>query len=186
MKKSKKPIIFGLIGAAMLLLTYFGILIIANSFTHAVDQFIEMWQWILILVAGFGIQVGLYSHIRIFMHKKMMGATAEVATAGGISTGSMIACCAHHVTDILPIVGLSAATVFLFRYQIPFIILGIFSNLVGITMMLNIIQKHNLYDKQKPINMLLFKFNMKSVRNATIILSAIIVLAAFLNVALAT
>lgn len=179
MKKSQKPFVFGLAGSITLLLIYFSILIFANSFGHAIKQFTQMWYWILVLVVGFGIQVGLYSHIRISMREKITGATAEVATAGGISTGSMIACCAHHITDVLPIIGLSAAALFLVKYQIPFIILGIFSNLVGITMMLNIIQKHRLFDKEGLFKRL-FKYDMKLVRNITVVLSVIVVLAVFI------
>ncbi len=143
-----RSLLFGAAGSIALLMVYFGILIFANSFSHAVEQFIQMWYWVLILAIGFGIQVGLYSHIRSF-NKNVTGATAEVAVAGGISTGSMVACCVHHVTDVVPILGLSAAAVFFGRFQTLFIIIGVLSNLVGINMMLKIIQEHNLYDKSK-------------------------------------
>ncbi len=172
--RKNKPMVVGVIGAIGLLIIYFGILTWVNSLSHALEQFSQMWYWILVLVIGFGIQLGLYSYIRSNIGKKVTGATAEVATAGGISTGSMIACCAHHITDVLPIIGLSAAAVFLVKYQLPFILLGIFSNFVGITMMLNIIQKHGLYQKKsilKPI----FNYRMKTVRNTVVILSIAIV-----------
>lgn len=172
--RKNKPIIIGAIGTAGLLIIYFGILTWANSLSHALEQFSQMWYWISILVVGFGIQLGLYSYIRFNIRKKVTGATAEVAAAGGISTGSMIACCAHHITDVLPIIGLSAAAVFLVKYQFPFILLGIFSNLVGITMMLNVIQKHELYQKEK-IFKTMFNYNMKILRNITVVLSIMIV-----------
>jgi hypothetical protein len=44
----------------------------------------------------------------------------------------MLACCAHHVVDLLPIVGLSAAAVFLNAYKTPLFLLGIGMNLIGI------------------------------------------------------
>ncbi|GFP26845.1 hypothetical protein HKBW3S43_00875 [Candidatus Hakubella thermalkaliphila] len=177
--RNNKPIIIGAIGATGLLIIYFGILTWVNSFSHALEQFSEMWYWISILVVGFGIQLGLYSYIRFSIRKKVTGATAEVAAAGGISTGSMIACCAHHITDVLPIIGLSAAAVFLVKYQLPFILLGIFSNLVGITMMLNVIQKHKLYQKESILSAIR-RYNMKRVRNITVVLSIIIVSFSFL------
>lgn len=176
MSKSKKPIIFGLIGSALLLVIYFSILIVANSFSHAVEQFIEMWYWISILVIGFGIQVGLYSYIRVSMRTNIAGATAEVAAAGGISTGSMIACCAHHLTDVLPLIGLSAAALFLNKYQVLFFVIGILSNLTGINLMLNIIQKHSLYDKDNKVLSKLLKFNMKKSLYYIIGLSIVIIL----------
>lgn len=174
-------VLIGVLGGLVLLALYFGILTIANSFSHAVEQFVAMWYWILLLAAGFGTQIGLYSHVRTSVHaKQMAGATAEVATAGGISTGSMIACCAHHITDVIPILGLSAAAVFLTKYQLAFIVLGVFSNLVGITMMLNIIQKHNLFDNEGFLKKM-FKYNMVSVRNVAIVASLIIVSLAFIT-----
>ncbi|GFP19971.1 hypothetical protein HKBW3S03_01475 [Candidatus Hakubella thermalkaliphila] len=62
--RNNKPIIIGAIGATGLLIIYFGILTWVNSFSHALEQFSQMWYWISILVVGFGIQLGLYSYIR--------------------------------------------------------------------------------------------------------------------------
>lgn len=183
--RKNRPMIVGVSGSIGLLIIYFAVLSWVNSLSHALEQFSEMWYWILILVIGFGIQLGLYSYIRFNIGKKVSGATAEVATAGGISTGSMIACCAHHFTDILPIVGLSAAAIFLVKYQLPFILLGIFSNLVGITMMLHIIQKHGLYQK-KSILKVIFNYKMKRVRNVVGILSIVIVSFSFFLASLET
>ncbi len=176
--RKNRPIIIGVSGSTGLLIIYFGILAWVNSFSHALQQFSQMWYWILILVTGFGIQLGLYSYVRFNIRKKASGATAEIVAAGGISTGSMIACCAHHITDVLPIIGLSAAAVFLVKYQLPFILLGIFSNLVGITMMLHIIQKHGLYQKNGFLKTI-FNYRMKRVRSIVGILSIIIVSSSF-------
>ncbi|MFQ6052295.1 MAG: hypothetical protein ACE5K4_11480 [Candidatus Hydrothermarchaeota archaeon] len=173
-KIRKSPILVGFIGSSVLLTIYFGILTVANSFNHAVEEFTNMWYWILILVLGFGIQVGLYYYIRVAFHARRMAATTSVATTGGISTTSMIACCAHHLTDVLPIIGLSAAAVFLTKYQLVFILLGILSNLIGITIMLEIIQKHELFDGMKGLFGEIFRFDMKGIRNKTIILSILI------------
>ncbi len=142
---NKKFIIIGLTTGLLLLGLYFIILSAANSFSHAIEQFSQMWYWILLLVAGFGLQAGLYFYIRESIRQKQMkNPTAAVAASGGISTGSMVACCLHHLTDVLPIMGLAGAAVFLAQYQVFFIILGILSNLIGITIMLEIIQKHKL------------------------------------------
>ena len=183
--RKNRPIIVGVSGSIGLLIIYFVILAWVNSFSHALEQFSQMWYWILILVTGFGIQLGLYSYVRQNIRQKASGATAEIVAAGGISTGSMIACCAHHITDVLPIIGLSAAAVFLVKYQLPFILLGIFSNLVGITMMLHIIQKHGLYQK-KGILKAIFSYKMKRVRNVVGILSIVIVSFSFFLVSLET
>ena len=141
----KKPVFFGLLGAASLLALYFLFLSFANSFQHALEQFGQFWYWVLILASGFGLQVGLYSFIRAALReKKAVGPTAAVAASGGVSTGSMIACCAHHLVDVLPILGLTAAALFLFQYQMFFILLGVFSNIIGVLIMLELIKKHQL------------------------------------------
>jgi predicted transporter len=159
----KKPLFWGSMAGVSLLIVYFLILTVANSFSHSIEQFKEMWYWILVLVSGFGIQAGLYTHIRwiIKMRKHSGVATTTVAAAGGVSTTSMIACCAHHLTDILPILGISAAVVFLGQYQNLFIMLGVLSNLIGITLMLKIIQKHSLYTKGKGILPIILRLDMQ-------------------------
>ena len=54
--------------------------------------------------------------------------------AGNTSTSTlgMIACCAHHLTDILPILGLSFLTALLIQYQKVILLVAIASNLSGI------------------------------------------------------
>ncbi len=158
---------------ATLLAVYFLILTVANSFSHSIEQFREIWYWIALLVTGFSIQVGLYTYIRgaMKMRKSSGVATSTVAAAGGISTTSMVACCAHHVTDILPILGVSAAAVFLNQYQNLFIIVGVLSNLIGVTLMLKIIQKHDLYHRGQKIFDVLMKLDMKKSLYAVSVLS---------------
>lgn len=170
----EKPVIMGLIGGLILLFLYFVILTIANSFDHAIEQFIGMWYLILPLIVGFGVQVGLYSHIRkAFCAGKMSGSTRTIVTTGGLSTTSMIACCIHHVIDVLPVIGFSALAIFLNEYQLVFMILGILSNLVGITMMMTIIQRNGLYSEESFLQRM-FKYDMKVIRNGTIFWSVFI------------
>ncbi|MFQ6674556.1 MAG: hypothetical protein ACE5GH_07215 [Fidelibacterota bacterium] len=146
-KAKQKSVMWGVIGGLVLLSVYFVIVSLANSFAHAIEGFSQLWYWIIALTLGFGIQVGLYVHVRqtVQLKKEAHGATSALATAGGISTVSMVACCAHHVTDFLPILGLSAAAAFLSAYQVAFIVLGIISNLLGVTYMLSMIARHHLY-----------------------------------------
>jgi hypothetical protein len=158
----KKPVFWGITAGAALLTVYFLILTIANSFNHSIEQFRDMWYWITPLIFGFGVQAGLYTYIReaIKLRKEKGAAVSSVAAAGGISTTSMVACCAHHVTDVLPILGVSAAVVFLNQFQNLFLTLGILSNIIGISLMLRIIQKHGLYQKEQKIFSLLMKLDM--------------------------
>ncbi|HEX9679985.1 MAG TPA: hypothetical protein VGA32_00925, partial [Anaerolineales bacterium] len=45
------------------------------------------------------------------------------------------ACCAHHVADALPLLGLTAGAALLAQYRIPFMIVGLATNLLGIGVM---------------------------------------------------
>lgn len=120
-----------MLGSAGLLAFYFLVLRLTNpSWDHAIEQFRQLWFWMLLLDFGFGIQIGLYTHLRSLGRD---GSSAKIAsTSAGVSAGSMIACCAHHVADVLPIIGLSGIAFFLTEYQVWFIILGIISNAAGI------------------------------------------------------
>jgi hypothetical protein len=60
----------------------------------------------------------------------------------------MVACCIHHVTDVLPILGLSAAATFLTRYQRPFMLVGLGMNIIGIVVILTVLYRE--YRKIKP------------------------------------
>ena len=66
----------------------------------------------------------------------------------------------HHLADIVPILGVSAASLFFVKYQSFFLAIGVASNLLGITIMLRLIQKQELYSAGHGILGRLMKFNM--------------------------
>ncbi len=143
----KRHILTGVGAAVLLLLVYMGIITLAEGLEHALDQTAKLWYWVVALAGGFGIQAGLFSFIRQGLRERQTSATASVATSGGVSAGSMAACCAHHLTDVLPVLGLSGLAAFFASYQLLFIIIGVLSNVVGITIMLESIQRHGLSRK---------------------------------------
>lgn len=150
-----KSILFGLAAAVAMIAAFFGITALANSLAFATSQFADLWYWILPLAAGFGIQIALHVHIREKLRERRAQATAGVAASGGVSTLAMVACCVHRVTDVLPFLGASAAAVFLVQYQTPFLVLGLFSNLLGILFLLRIMQRHGIGPATGPLNALL-------------------------------
>ncbi|MBU1017159.1 hypothetical protein KJ678_03310 [Patescibacteria group bacterium] len=179
----KKSIIKGIIGGFVLLAFYFGVLSLANSFSHAISQFYLLWYWILALVIGFSIQVSLWSYIHSKMkEKKTKEITGEVTATGGISAGSMVACCAHHLVDIVPLLGFSTLFLFLAQYQIFFLILGILSNILGIILMLEIIQKHSLYQKENVFWNYSSKINFKILKKLVIVGAIIILIISFFRI----
>lgn len=140
----RKEIIAGFLGSIGLLLFYFLVMRISSgSWSATVSQFKDLWYWMLILSIGFGTQIGLFVHLRNAVKNPhgLHQSGKVAATSTGTSAVSMVACCAHHLSDVLPIIGLSGAAVFLTKYQIPLIILGIGMNIFGILYMLRQIRK---------------------------------------------
>src|SRR6266540_6327630 len=69
-------------------------------------------------------------------------AVGVVAASTGTSAAAMLACCAHHLADVLPIVGVAGAAVFLNAYKTPLLWLSIVMNLAGVVYLLRKIQRH--------------------------------------------
>src|SRR3989344_102932 len=82
---------------------------------------------------------------------------------------------------MIPLIGLSGAALFLSQYQTFFILIGIFSNIVGITYLLNIMQKNSLYQKSNFLEKL-FVYDMKKIKNVTIMLSILILSISFFTI----
>jgi len=172
------PAAAGLAGTAGLVGLFLGALTLGGSFDYALREFDRLWHWLILLAGGFGLQLALFFHVRARVSRALKGAAAEVAATGGISAGTMIACCAHYVTNVLPLIGLSAASVFIVKYQTSFLLVGIFSNLIGMTYLFYFLQKHGLMAQVFPAAAM-SRCNMKTVRNAMILVSAAVVSASF-------
>ena len=124
-----RPILLGLVAAAGLLAFYLGIITLAQGWAHAVDQLAADRWFIAPITLGFGAQVGLFVYLRELHSRAAAGA---MAASTGTSAAAMLACCAHHLTDILPIVGVAGAAVLLNAWKTPLLWLGILMNLGGI------------------------------------------------------
>jgi len=161
-----KAIAYGIAGAGALVAIFFTIVTLSNgSLSSAQDEFKRIWYWAVLLAGGFGLQLGLIVYLKNVVQDHMPGATAEVAASGTISTGSMVACCSHALVNVLPILGVSAAAAFLARYQLPLLLLGVFSNLVVLTIMLGLFQRHRLLAAGGIVN----RINMKTARLLVIV-----------------
>jgi len=176
-----RTIVSGLLGAVAIFAVFFVLTAWAESVAYAWVQFIRMWYWIVLLAAGFGTQIALHVHIREQLRQRQAQATAGVAASGGVSTMAMMACCAHRVTDILPFLGASAAAVFLVQYQTPFLVLGVFSNLLGILFMFRIMQKHRLGPANGPVKALL-ALDIKKAMVAVAVIGVVAVGASFTTI----
>ena len=128
-----KQLIWPILGAAAgslgLLTFYLGLITLAQGWQHALEQLGQDQLFIGPLVAGFGLQIGLFVYLRR-LHTRAR--VAGVAASTGTSAAAMLACCAHHLADILPVIGLSGAALFLNEFKTPLLWLGLAMNLAGV------------------------------------------------------
>jgi hypothetical protein len=126
-----RSILVGLAGSGVLLGLYLSIISVAQGIEHALEQLATDALFVGPIAAGFGVQVGLFAELRI-LDRRHRASAAVTAVGTGTSAAAMLACCAHHLVDLLPLLGLSAAAVFLSAYKTPLFLLGIGMNVVGI------------------------------------------------------
>lgn len=126
-----RSVVAGIAASAALLGVYVGIISLAQGFTHALDQFAADAVFVGPVAAGFGIQIALFVELRA-IDRRHRAAAVVTAAGTGTSAAAMLACCAHHLVDLLPLVGLSAAAVFLNAYKTPLFVLGIATNVIGV------------------------------------------------------
>ncbi|KKQ81419.1 MAG: hypothetical protein UT77_C0001G0249 [Candidatus Daviesbacteria bacterium GW2011_GWC2_40_12] len=126
----KKSLLKGLLAFSILLSVYFLIITLISGWKFAWDQFAQFWYYVISLALGFGVQVTLYSYLKGAIKQQATGQV--LATTGTTSTATMISCCAHYLTNILPILGVTGIITFIGQYQVQFFWIGLFFNLLGI------------------------------------------------------
>jgi len=127
-----RSIASGVIAAAILLGLYLAIIAIAQGPEHAFEQLGTDALFVGLIAAGFGVQIALFVELRAVDRHHRAAAAAVTAAGTGTSAAAMLACCAHHLVDLLPLLGLSAAAVFLNAYRTPLFLLGIAMNALGV------------------------------------------------------
>jgi hypothetical protein len=142
------PMVAGVLAALAMVSVYLGILSVLQSPSHAAEQLATDGIWVGLVALGFGTQIGMYTHLRVVIRAaKAAGATAVTGAGTGTSTLGMLACCAHHLTDIAPLLalagasGLSGAIGFLTEWKYAFIGLGLIMNAIGIVVTKRTIRK---------------------------------------------
>lgn len=155
MKRYLIPLAAFFLGSLLIAGVYFGILIWAQGRDSALSLFLSNRWYVIPIWISFGIQAALYSILRFRLFVPTTSAAhtgAVMGTSGGTSVTAMVACCLHHVTDVLPVLGLSAAATFLTRYQRPFMLVGLGMNMIGIIVMLVVLYRER--KKLQPIQKL--------------------------------
>jgi hypothetical protein len=160
--KTNKHYIYGGLASLMMLILYVGIMLIFNPLYYVIDDFISKFIWFSLLIIIFGVQIGLITFVRSVNNRRKM-TNGQTALSGGISTTSMLACCIHHVTEFIPLIGISAFTIFLVEFQVFFLIVGILFGTLSIMNILIHIQKHKVFESPsifeylKDVNLLKFR-----------------------------
>lgn len=126
-----KPLLYGILASAILLGVYFVTLSLVSGWSFAQSQFLTFWYFIVSLAIGFGVQVGLYIHLKYLARDghetgKLLGVT------GTTSTAAMISCCAHYLANLLPLLGAAGIVTFVAQYQVKLFWIGLLFNLGGI------------------------------------------------------
>lgn len=135
-----KPVLYGILASTILLGVYFAVLTLVSGWIFAQSQFADFWYFIISLVVGFGIQIGLYQYIKGLVHSGQ-GMGKVVSVSGTTSTAAMISCCAHYLVNLVPILGVTGLVTFVTQYQIELFWVGLASNIFGIGYMATRITK---------------------------------------------
>lgn len=136
----QKPIRNALLATVGMLGLYFVAVGTVSDWAFAKDQFAQYWYFVISLAIGFGIQIGLYTHLKQLVASGQ-GSGKVLGVTGATSTAAMISCCAHYLTNILPILGAVGLVTFVAQYQTQFFWVGLAFNIAGIIYMVNKIKK---------------------------------------------
>ncbi|MDP2727383.1 MAG: hypothetical protein Q8P59_07540 [Dehalococcoidia bacterium] len=130
------PAASGVIAALALAGLYVAIVGLAQDFNHALSLVTDDWYFVIPIASGFGTQIGLFVYARTKLRLSQGTGSGKAMTGAGTgtSTVSMVACCTHHLNEVLPLVGASGATLFLNEYRGPLMAFGIATNLIAIVL----------------------------------------------------
>jgi len=142
-----RPLQFGTGAFVFLLAIYFGVVSLISGTDFAFEQFVTFWYFIVPLALGFGVQVGLYIHLKQLVGQH--GASGKVvAVSGTTSTAAMVSCCAHYLVNILPILGVTGFLTVVAEYQVELFWLGLAFNAAGILYVVSIVIKSSREHKK--------------------------------------
>jgi hypothetical protein len=127
------PAAWGVLASALLAAGYVTVVSLASgSWGHMVAQARQDWLWLVLILGGFGVQVALFSALR--RARQAHGLAASSTAGGAASVVGMVACCAHHLADLLPFLAATGAAAFLTSYRIGFMVAGLAVTLAGIAL----------------------------------------------------
>ncbi|MDP3982201.1 MAG: hypothetical protein Q8P70_01470 [bacterium] len=126
-----RSVTYGFVGAMALLAVYFSVLFLISGWSFTLDQFGQFWYFVTSLAIGFGIQIGLYAHLKHITHTQRVSGSV-LGVSGTTSTVAMLSCCAHYLVNILPVIGVVGAVSIIAQYQVELFWVGLAFNAGGI------------------------------------------------------
>ena len=129
----KNPFVFGAsIGILVILFNISVASIAEGSLEKGYQVFLSNGIFVYLIPIAVGIQMGLFRYHRNITTGKIEG-SAKMGMAGSATSSlTMVACCLHHVSDLLPAVGfLLATSSFLIEYKEAIITIGLLANMIG-------------------------------------------------------
>ncbi len=128
----KKSLLYGFLGFLLLFGFFATIVTVLGGVDEVSRQLSNYGIYIFILAIGFGVQVGIYTHI-----KKSGKALAATGSTSGLA---MISCCSHYLVSFLPVLGLTGISGIVSAYQTEIFLAGIFMNFLGILYLISKIE----------------------------------------------
>lgn len=129
----KNPFVFGAgIGILVILFNISIASLAEGSLEKGYQVFLTNGIFVYLIPLAVGIQMGLFRYHRNITTGNIGGSEKMGMAGSATSSLTMVACCLHHVSDLLPAVGfIIAASSFLIRYKDAIIIIGLLANMAG-------------------------------------------------------
>ncbi len=129
----KNPYVFG--ASIGILVIFFNISIASlaeSSIEKGYQVFLTNGIFVYLIPIAVSIQMGLFRYHRNITTGKIAGSEKMGMAGSATSSLTMVACCLHHVSDLLPAVGfILAASSFLIQYKDAIITIGLLANMAG-------------------------------------------------------
>ncbi len=129
----KNPFVFGTSAGFLVILFNISIASLAEgSFEQGYQVFLSNGIFVYLIPLAVSMQMGLFRYHRNITTGNLAGSEKMGMAGSATSSLTMVACCLHHVSDILPSIGLIlAASSFLIQYKDAIIIVGLLANVAG-------------------------------------------------------
>lgn len=127
---NRRSLRWGTAASTLLAAFYVAVLAASGGLQHLVDQTRTDWWLLTPIVLAFGTQIALTVELRHRHRAHHLAATTGAGTSA--SAVGMVACCAHHLAELVPLLGAAGIAGFLFDWRIPLMAAGLAVNLAAI------------------------------------------------------